>query len=91
MSFFRYPNAEFYIYTGDVEATPIEILQKVQKTLNVQLEKNVKFIYLHRRKWVESSMYPYFTLLGQAIGSIYLGYEALCQLNPGKLYIIILN
>lgn len=60
----------------------------MQKTLNVQLGKNIKFIYLQRRKWVEGSMYPYFTLLGQAIGSVYLGYEALCQLNPGKVHII---
>lgn len=83
---FRYPKAEFYIYTGDVEATGIEILQKVEQTLNVKLEKNVKFIYLHRRKWVESSMYPYLTLLGQSLGSVFLGYEALCQLNPGNIF-----
>lgn len=84
--FVRYPKAEFYVFTGDVEATSIEILQKVEKTMNIQLEKNIKFIYLHRRKMVESSMYPYFTLLGQAIGSIFLGYEALLHLNPGKVY-----
>lgn len=30
-------------------------------------------------------MYPYFTLLGQSLGSIYLGFEALAQLNPGNL------
>lgn len=33
-------------------------------------------------------MYPYFTLLGQSLGSMYLAYEALQQLNPGILYII---
>lgn len=73
------------MYTGDVDATPMEILQKVQKTSNIKLEKNIKFIYLNRRKWVESCRYPYFTMLGQAVGSIYLGYEALLQLNPGKV------
>lgn len=78
----KYPKAEFFIYTGDVEVTPIEILDKVKNRLNVNLEKEVKFIYLHRRKWVEANMYPYFTLLGQALGSIFLGFEALNQLNP---------
>ncbi|KAG5868191.1 hypothetical protein JTB14_030264 [Gonioctena quinquepunctata] len=78
----KYPKAEFYIYTGDVEVTAIEILDKVRNRLNVEVDKNVKFIYLQRRKWVEGEQYPFFTLLGQALGSIYLGYEALVQLNP---------
>ncbi|XP_050502657.1 GDP-Man:Man(3)GlcNAc(2)-PP-Dol alpha-1,2-mannosyltransferase [Diabrotica virgifera virgifera] len=78
----KYPKAEFYIYTGDVEATPEEILDKVRTRLNVNLDKNIKFIYLHRRKWLEANMYPYFTLLGQALGSVFLGFEALNRLNP---------
>lgn len=79
---FRYPDADIYVYTGDIEATPGEILSKVTKTLNVKLEREVKFIYLNKRRWVEADMYPYFTLLGQSLGSIYLGFEALNQLNP---------
>ncbi|CAH1118531.1 unnamed protein product [Phaedon cochleariae] len=78
----KYPKAEFYIYTGDIEATSMEILDKVRKRLNVEVLDTVKFIYLHKRKWVEGDMYPYFTLLGQALGSVFLGYEALNQLNP---------
>ncbi|CAG9857433.1 unnamed protein product [Phyllotreta striolata] len=78
----KYPKAEYYVYTGDVDATPSEILDKVRNRLNVKLDKDVKFIYLHRRKWVEADRYPYFTLLAQALGSVYLGFEALKQLNP---------
>lgn len=53
--------------------------------MNITFDNNrVKFIYLHGRKWIESSMYPYFTLLGQALGSVYLGFEAIRQLNPGQ-------
>lgn len=48
----------------------------------MRVDKSVKFIYLTRRKWVEGSQYPYFTLLGQALGSLYLGFEALNQLVP---------
>ncbi|KAB0800124.1 hypothetical protein PPYR_06384 [Photinus pyralis] len=81
----KYPDCEFYVYTGDVEATPQEIVEKVQKNLNVTLEKNVKFIYLHKRKWLEARMYPYFTLLCQSLGSLYLGFEALSLLNPDIL------
>ncbi|RZC42350.1 GDP-Man:Man(3)GlcNAc(2)-PP-Dol alpha-1,2-mannosyltransferase [Asbolus verrucosus] len=78
----QYKNAEFYIYTGDIEATPAEILEKVDKLLNVKVDKSVKFVYLTKRKWVEGAQYPYFTLLGQALGSVYLGFEAINQLVP---------
>ncbi|KAJ3650740.1 hypothetical protein Zmor_016822 [Zophobas morio] len=78
----QYKDAEFYIYTGDVEATPAEILDKVHKVLNVKIDKSVKFVYLNKRKWVEGSQYPYFTLLGQALGSVYLAFEAINQLVP---------
>lgn len=82
--FFRYPHAELFVYTGDVEATPDEILKKVKGMMNVDLDGNcVKFIYLTKRRWLESNRYPYFTLLGQSLGSIYVGFEALNQLNPG--------
>ncbi|KAJ8968015.1 hypothetical protein NQ314_002519, partial [Rhamnusium bicolor] len=59
----------------------LQALQK-KKNLNVDVDKNVKFIYLNKRKWVESDKYPVFTLLGQALGSVYLGFEALSKLNP---------
>ena len=37
--------------------------------------KNLSFVYLHKRQYVEASVYPYFTMLGQSIGSIVLGRE----------------
>lgn len=85
----RYPHAEFYIYTGDVEATPEEILKKVKNVLNVNMEGNVRFVYLTKRRWVEAERYPYFTLLGQSLGSIYLGFEAMSQINPGANLIVL--
>ncbi|VEN53205.1 unnamed protein product [Callosobruchus maculatus] len=78
----RYPKSEFYVYTGDVEVTPQEILDKVSQRLNVDIGKNIKFVYLHKRKWVEGDRYFAFTLACQAMGSMYLGYEALTQLLP---------
>lgn len=51
--------------------------------MNVDLDSGVKFIYMTKRRWLEAERYPYFTLLGQCLGSIYLGFEALAQLNPG--------
>lgn len=72
------------MYTGDIEATPDEIIKKVKCVMNVELNKNdVKFVYLTKRRWLEAERYPYFTLLGQSLGSIYLGFEAMNQINPG--------
>ena len=71
------------MYTGDVEATSEEILRKVKKNLNVQVGSNLQFVYLTKRKYVEPHMYPMFTLLGQNLGSVHLGYEAIKQLVPG--------
>jgi alpha-1,2-mannosyltransferase len=35
--------------------------------------KRLTFVYLHQRKYVEAAMYPYFTMLGQSLGSLILG------------------
>ncbi|RXN00875.1 GDP-Man:Man(3)GlcNAc(2)-PP-Dol alpha-1,2-mannosyltransferase [Acipenser ruthenus] len=42
----------------------------------------VKFVFLETRQLVEASAYPYFILLGQRLGSIVLGWEALIQCVP---------
>lgn len=80
----RYPKAEVTIYTGDIEYSPSEILLRVRQRFNIILSTGVEFVYLTRRKWIEASKYPYFTLLGQSIGSIWLGMEALSAYQPGN-------
>lgn len=68
-----------------MDAHPEQILNRSQKSFNIKIQSNIEFIYLHKRKWVEAHMYPYFTLLGQSLGSIWLGIEALNNLVPGKI------
>lgn len=82
----RYPESKIVVYTGDLEASPEEILRRAEQRLNTSLTQPVQFIYLRKRKWIEASMYPYFTLLGQSLGSIILGIEALNGFIP-DLYI----
>lgn len=82
----RYPDDELFIYTGDVDASPADILKRVNNIFNIPVKDSVKFIYLQKRKWVEAKMYPYFTLMGQSIGSVVLALEALNQLQPGLNY-----
>ncbi|KAF5360868.1 hypothetical protein D9756_004945 [Leucocoprinus leucothites] len=75
------------VYSGDIDATKTQILNKVKARFDIELDPSkIHFVFLRSRKWVEDSQWPYFTLLGQSIGSIYLAYEAMSILIP-DLYI----
>lgn len=76
-------HVKIVIYTGDLDASPEEILKRAEQRFNIKLTDPVQFVYLRRRRWVEADMYPYFTLLGQSLGSIVLGAEALAAFVPG--------
>jgi alpha-1,2-mannosyltransferase len=39
-------------------------------------------VHLTRRKWIEASTYPRFTMIGQSLGSVYLAWEALNRFTP---------
>ncbi|XP_076618718.1 ALG11 alpha-1,2-mannosyltransferase [Colletes latitarsis] len=78
----RYSNVHIIVYTGDLDADAEQILNKTEKVFNFKARHKIEFVYLHRRKWVEASMYPYFTLLGQSLGSVWLGIEALNSYVP---------
>lgn len=76
---------EIVIYTGDRDATPNKILQRVQRRFDMNMkpyESSITFIYLRSRFFVEAKYYPMFTLLGQSIGSMILGFEALFRFIP---------
>ncbi len=70
------------VYTGDVDATPEEILARARQRFNIVLPSTVEFVFLHGRGWVEASRYPFLTLLGQSFGSVVLGFEALYRFVP---------
>jgi len=74
------------IYTGDVDASREEILELARQRFNICLPRDgpdqVHFAFLQRRMWVEASRYPFFTLLGQSLGSLVLGLEALLTFIP---------
>ncbi|XP_012251967.2 GDP-Man:Man(3)GlcNAc(2)-PP-Dol alpha-1,2-mannosyltransferase [Athalia rosae] len=78
----KWPNIHIAVYTGDLNAEPEQIIKRAEKSFNIQLNPGIEFIYLHKRKWVDASLYPYFTLLGQSLGSVLLGLEALNNLQP---------
>lgn len=80
----RYPLVRCVVYTGDTDASANDILNKAQSRFGISQsrEEHVHFVYLNLRKWVEASRWPRFTLLGQSMGSMLLGTEALLKFCP---------
>ena len=79
----KYPNALCVVYTGDHDASKEQILTNAQNRFNIALSPaRVAFLYLSTREYVLPSKWPHFTLLGQSIGSLVLGWDAFNLLTP---------
>lgn len=79
----RYPNALCIVYTGDHDASKEQILNNVRNRFNIELNSaRICFLYLSTREYVLPSKWPHFTLLGQSIGSLILGWDAFNLLAP---------
>ncbi|XP_065315080.1 GDP-Man:Man(3)GlcNAc(2)-PP-Dol alpha-1,2-mannosyltransferase-like isoform X2 [Gordionus sp. m RMFG-2023] len=78
----KYPDYKCIVYTGDRESS-FYILDKVQKNFGINIDaKNIHFVFLKLRPLIESKYYPFFTLLGQSLGSLILGIEARLKYCP---------
>jgi alpha-1,2-mannosyltransferase len=82
----KYQNdIQIIIYTGDTDFTPEEILHRVKQRFDIDLEiyeNSITFIYLRTRFLIEAKYYKISTTLGQNIGSIIVGFEALIRFIP---------
>lgn len=72
------------VYVGtEPNVRPQTIFDGVKRRFNIELDQDrVVIIFLSSRYLVDGSFWPRFTLLGQAIGSVFLTYEALSHLVP---------
>ncbi|KAJ1970696.1 asparagine-linked glycosylation protein [Dimargaris xerosporica] len=79
----RYPNAQFVVYTGDTNATKDTILSRATNQFSITVQANrIEMVFLQQRHLVSDTQYPRWTLLGQSLGSIWLGLEALGNVVP---------
>ncbi|KAF3433393.1 hypothetical protein FNV43_RR24495 [Rhamnella rubrinervis] len=76
------PDLECVVYTGDHDASPQSLMGRAVDRFGVELLHPPKVVHLYKRKWIEETTYPRFTMMGQSLGSVYLSWEALCKLNP---------
>uniref|UniRef100_H2YZN6 GDP-Man:Man(3)GlcNAc(2)-PP-Dol alpha-1,2-mannosyltransferase n=1 Tax=Ciona savignyi TaxID=51511 RepID=H2YZN6_CIOSA len=77
-----HPNVKCIVYTGDINASASQILEKASSTFGITSQRDIEFVFLTRRNWVEAKWYPVLTLLGQSMGSVWLGVEALLSYPP---------
>jgi len=81
----QWPSYDVVIYTGPPTVAGEcgdDFIRRAKSRFNLEIEGKVEFVFLSQRMWVEASRWPRFTLLGQSLGSVVLGLEALLQLNP---------
>ena len=79
----RYPRVICVVYTGDHDSSKTTILERVSKRFDIHIHSpTIAFLYLDTRDFVVANYWPHFTLLGQAIGSIFMAYDALSLMVP---------
>ncbi|OWM69940.1 GDP-Man:Man(3)GlcNAc(2)-PP-Dol alpha-1,2-mannosyltransferase [Punica granatum] len=76
------PDLRCVVYTGDRGTSPSSLMARAADRFGVELLSPPQVVHLRTRKLVEASTYPYFTMMGQSLGSMFLSWEALCKLTP---------
>ncbi|XP_057476199.1 GDP-Man:Man(3)GlcNAc(2)-PP-Dol alpha-1,2-mannosyltransferase-like isoform X2 [Actinidia eriantha] len=76
------PDLHCAVFTGDHDASPESLLARALDLFGVKLLYPPKVVHLYKRKWIEETTYPRFTMIGQSFGSVYLSWEALCKFTP---------
>eukprot|EP00899_Mesostigma_viride_P004620 jgi/Mesvir1/14159/Mv09628-RA.1 len=75
------PDAKCVVWCGG-HATAGELRHKASLMFGIHLPREIELIPLTKRHLLEPRRYPRFTLIGQAVGSALLAWEALRKLNP---------
>ncbi|CAD6565058.1 MAG: asparagine-linked glycosylation protein [Cyphobasidiales sp. Tagirdzhanova-0007] len=77
------PDVICLVYTGDVDATKADIIEKVQSRFSITLDPSrLHLVYLKSRYLIEDTTWKHFTLIGQSLGSIVLAHDALMSVLP---------
>ena len=58
---------------------------KCKNNFQIDLNFSINFVYLTKRHYISADFYPYFTLLGQSLGSIGLAFEAIFKCVPNVM------
>ncbi|KAI8922018.1 hypothetical protein DFJ77DRAFT_424909 [Powellomyces hirtus] len=79
----KWPNSVCVIYAWGQSSNGSQILSKVKDQFDIDIREDAMvFKKLTLWRWLEASSYPIATLLGQSLGSLIVGCEALELLTP---------
>ncbi|KAG2732849.1 hypothetical protein G9P44_003839 [Scheffersomyces stipitis] len=73
------------VYTTNIEAEPLQILQKAEDKFQVSGLDSSRIVFIYLRRFghlIDGAYWKHFTLIGQLVGSMLLGLEALFELTP---------
>lgn len=73
------------IYTSNIEAQPLDILTKAEQKFNIKNLESSRIVFIYLRRFsalIDAAYWKHFTLLGQLLGSVLLGFEAIFELSP---------
>ncbi|CAN6329629.1 unnamed protein product [Urochloa humidicola] len=76
------PGLPCAVFTGDADASPDFLAARALDRFGVRLLCPPQVVHLNKRKWIEASTYPHFTMIAQSLGSVYLAWEALTKFTP---------
>jgi alpha-1,2-mannosyltransferase len=77
----NFPDCKIVIYTAE-ETTVHALTEKVYKQFGIRVVPKFSLVFLESAFLLEPTEYPWFTLLGQAIGSMFVTFEALLRYTP---------
>ncbi|KAJ8331843.1 hypothetical protein BDV3_004640 [Batrachochytrium dendrobatidis] len=76
-------NTFIVVYSCPLSSTPNELLIHIKKQFDIVVDpETIRFVQLESWKYLEAKRYKRLTLLGQSLGSIITGMEAMQQLVP---------
>ncbi|XBI78906.1 hypothetical protein VPH35_088509 [Triticum aestivum] len=64
------PDLPCAVFTGDADASPDGLAARALDRFGVRLLRPPQVVHLNKRKWIEASTYPRFTMIGQSLGSV---------------------
>ncbi|GJQ12314.1 hypothetical protein GpartN1_g4105.t1 [Galdieria partita] len=77
----KFPTCKIIIYTAE-QTTVDALTDKVYKQFGIRVLPKFSLVFLESAFLLEPKEYPWFTLLGQAIGSMFVAIEALLRYTP---------
>lgn len=82
----RYSFILCVIYTADPVEKKTEVIDGVKKTFNIELPRPVEFVHLRSTSVLNIKTWPFSTLLGQSITSMWVGMEAFSSFIPNVFF-----